>query len=99
MNEAQITKKAVAACRKRGAMTVKIHGGPHQPAGLPDIVGCFHGHFFGIEMKAPGKESNLTERQQKKLRDIEKAGGTTSVCTSVGEVMDVLDVIEASHGD
>lgn len=98
MNEAQITKKSVEALRKRGAFAVKIHGGPNQPAGLPDIVGCFKGRFFGIEMKAPGKEKNLTARQGKKLRDIEAAGGFTEICTSVGACEDLMDVIEASYG-
>ena len=41
--------------------------------GVPDIVGCWGGLFFGIECKA-GKNTP-TALQEKNLRDIEKAGG------------------------
>jgi Holliday junction resolvase len=97
MTEAEITKKAVKALRKRGHFAVKIHGGPSQPAGLPDIVACVCGHFVGIEMKAPGKEANVTERQKKKLRDIKAAKGVTSVETSVEGVVNLAERIEEKY--
>jgi Holliday junction resolvase len=97
MTEAEITKKAVKELRKRGHFATKIHGGPHQPAGLPDIVACIRGHFVGIEMKAPGKEANVTEKQAKKLRDIKKAKGITSVETSVEGVIELAERIEAKY--
>ena len=97
MNEAKLTRNAVEALRDEGAFAVKIHGGPNQPAGLPDIVGCHKGSFFGIEMKMPGKERNLTARQAKKLDDIQAAGGYAEVCCSVSECMDVLDVIKINY--
>ena len=96
MNEAKLTKKCAEAIRNRGAFVTKIHGGPNQPAGLPDLVGCHKGFFFGIEMKMPGKEGTLTPRQQKKLRDIADADGYTAVCTSVSECEDLIDVIEVN---
>lgn len=97
MTEAEITKKSVEMLRKRGHFAVKIHGGPNQPAGLPDINACIHGHYVGIEMKAPGKESTLTDRQAKKLRDIKRAGGVTAVCTSVSQVENLAKRIEAKY--
>lgn len=98
MNEAEITKRSVKALRKRGHFAVKIHGGPHQVAGLPDISACIRGHFVGIEMKASGKEGTLTEKQAKKLRDIKKAGGVTAVCTSVEQVEELAERIERKYG-
>lgn len=94
MDERQLTRKCIEKLRQKGALAVKIHGGPHQPVGLPDIIGCYHGKFFGIEMKMPGKENTLTEKQAKKLRDIEEAGGVAAVCTSVKECLFVLSGIE-----
>lgn len=82
----------MAAIRRRGGWCMKVHGGPYQPAGIPDIVGCFRGHFFGIEDK---KESNTaTAIQVKTQRDIVRAGGVTTVAYSVDDAMAVLDAIE-----
>lgn len=99
MTEAEITKKSVKALRKRGHFATKIHGGPHQPAGLPDIVACICSHFVGIEMKAPGKENTLTERQAKKLRDIKSAGGVGVLCTSVEQVEELAERIERKYAN
>jgi hypothetical protein len=32
----------------------KTHGGPFGKAGIPDIIGCYWGIFFAIEVKRPG---------------------------------------------
>ena len=42
-------------------------------AGVPDIVGCYKGAFFGIECKA--KKNKLTELQATNLQAIRDAGG------------------------
>jgi hypothetical protein len=94
VTEAKLTTKCIKKLRERGALCFKVHGGPHQTIALPDIAGCYMGRFFGIEMKMPGKEGNLTPKQAKKLRDIEEAGGATGVCTSVSQCLEVLDRIE-----
>jgi Holliday junction resolvase len=46
-------------------------------AGVPDIVGCYKGVFFGIECKA-GK-GTTTALQDKELQKIETAGGIAMV--------------------
>lgn len=97
MTEAEITKRSVRALRDRGHFATKIHGGPHQPAGLSDIISCICGHFVAIEMKQPEKRHNLTERQKKKLRDVKEAGGVGVVCTSVEEVVNVAKRIESKY--
>ena len=97
MTEAQITKKAVDAIRKRGHFAVKIHGGPHQVAGLPDICACVCGHFVGIEMKKPETRHKVTARQAKKLRDIKAAKGVALVCDSVSGVEAVCQKIEEKY--
>ena len=46
-------------------------------SGVPDIVGCYHGRFFGIECKA-GK-NKPTPLQQKNLESIKSMGGVALV--------------------
>ena len=47
--------------------------GGYGRSGVPDIIGCLHGKFFGIECKA-GK-NKPTALQKKNLSDINTAGG------------------------
>ena len=91
MNESELQKKIVQRLnRDPKTWAVKIHGGPHQPAGLPDIIGCAYGYFFGLEVKEPGKEKTLTERQKLKLRRISEAGGRATVVTSVEQALEFV---------
>lgn len=84
MNEAELTRKIVKALNELPyCYAVKIHGGPHQAKGLPDVVGCYNGRFFGLEVKLPGKESTLTDIQKNKLTKISQAGGTSGMVTTV----------------
>jgi hypothetical protein len=55
--------------------------------------------FFGIEMKVPGKEHTLTEKQAEKLEKIAEAGGIARVCTTVRECLDVLVRIDERYGN
>jgi hypothetical protein len=46
-------------------------------AGIPDIVGCYNGHFVAIECKAnKGKTTALQERELARIKD---AGGVAYV--------------------
>ncbi len=42
-------------------------------SGVPDIVGCYQGQFFSIEVKREGKEPS--KLQEKRLEQIALAGG------------------------
>jgi len=46
-------------------------------AGIPDVIGCVHGHFVAIECKAG--RGDLTALQERELAQIESAGGFTFV--------------------
>ena len=89
--EAALRTKMVKALRERGGLWVVIHQSGTQTIGLPDILGCFEGRFFGIEVKRPGKESTLTERQRLILRRIRDAGGRSGVATTVEHALRFLD--------
>lgn len=66
-----------------GGLWIKISAGPFQVAGLPDIVGCCNGMFFGIEVKIPGKEDTYTPLQQYWVAQINKAGGKATMVTTI----------------
>lgn len=74
----------------------KIHGGPHQKQGIPDIVGCLNGDFFGIEVKNPGREDKATPLQLNALRKIRMAGGIAGIATSLDEALEILSERQAS---
>lgn len=82
MTERELTKRIQKKVKGMGASCDKIAAGPHQPIGLPDLVGCYEGLYFGFEVKMPGKEKNLTKRQEKALKKIRAAGGLSAVVTS-----------------
>ena len=67
----------------------KEHGGMYGTAGIPDIIACINGRFFGFEVKTvTGKTTGL---QDAAIRKINEAGGTAVVVRSVVEVKTVLE--------
>lgn len=67
----------------------KEHGGMYGTAGIPDIIACINGRFFGFEVKtATGKTTGL---QDAAIRKINEAGGTAVVVRSVADVKTVLE--------
>jgi hypothetical protein len=68
----------------------KVHGGPFQMVGLPDLIGLHKGRFIGIEVKCPGKEDTLTESQKRIIKRIRKAGGIAFMATSEVQVIKKL---------
>ena len=94
MNESDIVKaimkylKTVPRC-----FCWKEHGGMYGTAGIPDIIACINGHFFGLEVKTNvGKPTKL---QEATIRKILAAGGTAVVVRSVDEVKAVVNGINA----
>lgn len=66
----------------------KEHGGMYGTAGIPDIIACVDGRFYGFEVKTEtGKPTGL---QEATIRKILAAGGTALVVRSVDEVRAVL---------
>ena len=57
-------------------------------AGIPDIIACVDGRFFGFEVKTvDGKPTKL---QEATIRRIQASGGTAAVVRSVEEVRCIL---------
>lgn len=94
MNESDIVKaimkylKSVPRC-----FCWKEHGGMYGTAGIPDIIACINGHFFGFEVKTDvGKPTKL---QEATIRKILAAGGAAVVVRSVDEVKAVVNGINS----
>lgn len=82
--EARLSRAIMAALRARGAFVWKVHGGPMQMAGLPDIVGVWHGRFIGVESKL---DTSLSTRQVYVIRRLREAGAVVVVAHSVAEAL------------
>jgi len=90
MNEAALRRAIVRSLRQYSGYWYVTHGGQYQQGGLPDIIGCYAGKFYGLEVKLPGKEHTLTERQAHALKAIKQAGGHSRMVTSITESMDFV---------
>ena len=90
MNEARLRTNVVKALRNYSGFWFVTHGGQFQQGGLPDVLGCYQGVFYGIELKMPGREHTLTERQAHALKSIKAAGGKATMATSVQEALDFV---------
>lgn len=67
-------------------------GGRFGTSGIPDIVGCYEGKFFAVEVKAPGKiHSGLTALQNERIAEIRFAGGKSCVTDSIHDFITWFD--------
>lgn len=74
MLESTITKNICKELKNRGIWHMKIHGGPYQRAGIPDLLVIIKGHAFFFEVKVPGKK--LTDLQWHTIREIRDKADT-----------------------
>ena len=75
--EAKVKKQVTRQLDAMGAYYFYPVTGGYGRSGVPDIVGCYQGLFFGIECKAGTNKP--TPLQDKNLKDIRKAGGMDMV--------------------
>ncbi len=75
--EAKVKKKVVEQLKALRAYYFFPATGGYGKSGVPDIVGCHKGKFFGIECKA-GKNTT-TPLQDRNLEQISDSGGLAVV--------------------
>lgn len=75
--EAKVKAKVVAILKELRAYYFYPVTGGYGGSGVPDIVGCYHGKFFGIECKAGNNKP--TPLQEKNLAAIKTMGGIAMV--------------------
>lgn len=93
--ESKFSYKNMEWLKKNGAWCFKVHGGPLQPSGIPDIIGVYKGHFFGVESKMPGNDTS--EIQDFRISRIRQAGGLVVVAYSLADVKQMILHIDQHH--
>ena len=89
MKEADIVKAILRYLKTvPGCFAWKEHGGMYGPAGIPDIICCYCGCFYGFEVKTnTGKPTKL---QLSTIKKINEAGGIALIVRSVNDVKAVI---------
>jgi len=90
--EKKVKERARKVLNKLGAyyfFPSSAYGGRN---GVPDIVGCYKGKFFGIECKA-GK-NKPTKLQLLELNKLKDAGGLAIVFTDAMELSDLEELLK-----
>ena len=89
--EVKVKRVVVAQLKELGAYYFYPISGGFGASGVPDIVGCYKGKFYGIECKA-GK-NKPTPLQLKNLTLIALAGGIASVVNedNMRSIKQILD--------
>lgn len=93
--EALVKAKVKKVLDTYGAYYFMPIGGPYSRAGVPDIVGCYRGYFFGIECKAG--RGKTTALQDKEINAINNAGGIAIVVNETN-IDDVDKLLERLNG-
>lgn len=88
--EAKVKRVVVKQLKELGAYYFYPVTGGYGGSGVPDIIGCYQGRFFGIECKA-GKNTP-TPLQEKNLTDISNNGGI-AVVVNENNMHDVVQLI------
>lgn len=71
--ETKVKKKVRATLKAMGAFAVPYVATGFTSSGVPDILCCYAGRFFGIECKTAGKKP--TRLQESTMQEICTAGG------------------------
>lgn len=88
-----IRKALELAFRDEHIFIFKVWGNEYQMAGLPDLLGCIQGKYFGIETKLPESRGNVSEKQAFVRDKILAAGGSWTVCCTRGEAIKFVEGI------
>ena len=71
--ESNIVAAIVRVAKAAGWWVMKIHGGPYQLSGVPDLLCLKGGRAMFLEVKQPGNKP--TEIQRRRMNEIEREGG------------------------
>lgn len=73
-----------------GCRAIKMHSGPHQGRGEPDIFASIRGRMMVVETKLPGKGGTITQIQRYMLQQWRSAGAMASSATTLEEVQSIV---------
>lgn len=99
-NEADLVKQITGAVKKKypDSWVMKVHGGPMQVAGIPDLIIIVHGIVVGAEVKhqKPGESeeharNRATAIQRLQIKKLRAAGATADVVLSAEETLVLIE--------
>jgi hypothetical protein len=99
--ERTIVAGIVRMAERQGWLPTKLHGGPMQKSGLPDLLMLKEGRAVFLEVKRPGngKASEATPLQQRRMDEIRRRGGCEChVVRSVADAEKALGVVRVPPG-
>ena len=93
MTETQLTRnivKALQQCRAEGLPIwwFKVHGGPMQLPGVPDLCCVVNGRAVFLEVKT--EKGIVSPRQSYEMKKIRDAGGVAVIVRSVEEAIQAI---------
>lgn len=91
--ESKLSREIQQALKLKNWFCFKVHGSEYMMAGLPDIICCAEGFFFGLEVKMPGKRENISPRQDYVHQLIKGAHGQAFVVTSPEEAVSKIEKV------
>lgn len=98
-NESGLVLQIVRAIKTKfpAAWVMKVHGGPMQVAGIPDLLIVVNGRLIGAEVKhqKPGESveharGRATPIQLNQIEKIRAAGGVAGVVLSPEETLELI---------
>lgn len=106
--ETRLVARMVSAIRKRWPTVwiVKIHGGPYQRVGIPDLLVIIDGRAVGIEVKAqkPSESAEharerATPTQRATIAAMKRAGAVAGVAVTIDEAIALVsDTLPGDSG-
>jgi len=67
-----------------------VVNGIYSKAGVPDLIGCYKGVFFAIEVKTPETKNKVSKLQEYNLEMIRQKGGHSIVAWNVEQVEEFI---------
>ena len=89
MLEKQVENQIKKWLKQHNYWYFKVHGGPFQKVGVPDIIACINGRFVAIEVKR-SDGGIVSELQKAQIKKIKACGGLVGVAHSVDEFLQLL---------
>ncbi len=86
MTEQQLQRKLLRYLESKGHYNTKVISANKK--GVPDIIACVKGRFYGIEVKLPN--GKVSELQEYNLEKIKASGGVGVVIRSLDELKELL---------
>lgn len=101
MKETALTAKILRYLRSQGCKAIKWHGDPYGAGAMPDIYALVPSRPYAIplhiEVKLPG--NTPTPRQQKVLRDLQRAGAVAVWVDNLNAVHALVEKLKGESDD